>query len=126
MNSVQMCSYRNGEKSQVGVGEARLDADDRTVTVVQSGAYFWSRVGLHKTFRVYEGSQDALLSAIRQELSGLSFICYEERLVSYISVPSRIYMLCTSSSSPLSSFRSSAKAISNIEDVRKSAGCLDK
>lgn len=64
VNSVQMCSYRNGEKSQVGIGEARLDADDRTVTVVQSGAYFWSRVGLHKTFRVYEGSQDALLSAI--------------------------------------------------------------
>ena len=83
---------------------------------------FWSRVGLHKTFRVYEGSQDALLSAIRQELRGRSFIFYEERLLSYISVPSRIYTLCTSSRSLLSSFRFSAKDVFNVKGLRKIAG----
>ena len=71
---------------------------------------------------MYEDSHDALLSAIGQDLRGRSFIFYEERLLSYISVPLRMYTKCTSSRSLLSSFRFSAKDVSNVKGLRKIAG----
>ena len=122
VNTVQICSYRNGQKSNTGVREARLEVDGGTVTGVQSGPHFCSRLGLHNTFRVFENFQDAFLSAIRQESLGQSLGFHEERPVSYIPVPSRIYTLSTSSRLPLSGLRFIAKDVFNIEGLRKSVG----